>query len=176
MIKEEYPDISPMVTTKAIKQVEGLQFNGSMARKCLYPVTHDILEYATVGKMKYDTYVDGVATTYGNRDKYLSGSYDKADKFYNHYRGFYGKQEIEIHYHFDNGSQRNLLMITSSYSRTIQLYLASHFQDTYIIDLRFDEDRNKSLKKFVDQYHITDVLVLGQPTVTYDSADDAIKP
>jgi hypothetical protein len=67
-------------------------------------------------------------------------------------------------------------MITSSYSRTIQLYLAAHFHDTYIIDLRFEEDREKSLQDFIDEYQITDVLVLGQPSVTYSSAEDAIKP
>jgi len=56
------------------------------------------------------------------------------------------------------------------------LYLASHFRDTYIIDLRFEENRLKSLQEFIDQYQITDVLVFGQPSVTYYSAEDAIKP
>ncbi len=176
MFKEQYPDISPMLQPKYIRQVEGLEFYGSLARKSLYPVPPDTLEYTSVGKLDYITFVDGVETKYGGRDKYLSGAYNQSDKFENHYRGFYGVQKVLIQYHFNNDSQRNLLMITSSYSRTIQLYLAAHFHDTYIIDLRFEEDREKSLQDFIDQYQITDVLVLGQPSVTYSSAEDAIKP
>ncbi len=176
MIKEKFPDISPINQVKEIEKIEGLDFYGSLARKSLYPVPPDVLEYASVGKMDYETYVDNVLTTYGNRDKYINGIYNKSDKFENHYRGFYGAQKILIQYHFNNSSQRNLLMITSSYSRTIQLYLASHFRDTYIIDLRFEENRLKSLQEFIDQYQITDVLVFGQPSVTYYSAEDAIKP
>jgi hypothetical protein len=177
MIKEKYPDISPMLTVKEYRQVEGLQFLGYFARQSLYPVEPDILEYAKVSSVPhYDTYVDGVKTPYGNRDDYVRGTYNKGDKFYNHYRGFYGIQKRLIQYHFDNDSKRNLLMITSSYSRTIQLYIASHFSDTYIIDMRFPENSTKSLQEFIDEYGITDVLVLGQPSVTYTSIEDAIKP
>jgi hypothetical protein len=177
MIKEKYPDISPMLDVKEYRQVEGLQFLGYFARQSLYPVPPDILEYAKVSSVPhYDTYVDGVETPYGNRDDYIRGTYNKGDKFYNHYRGFYGIQKRLIQYHFDNDSKRNLLMITSSYSRTIQLYIASHFRDTYIIDMRFPENSNKPLQEFIDEYGITDVLVLGQPSVTYTSVEDAIKP
>ncbi len=123
----------------------------------------------------YDTYVDGELVNYSGREDYLNGIYNH-DKFYNHYRGFYGRQQVLIQFHFNNDSPRNLLMITSSYSRTIQMYIASHFHDTYVIDLRFEENSSKSLQQFIDDYGITDVLVFGQPTVTYYSAEDAIKP
>ena len=62
-------------------------------------------------------------------------------------------------------------MVTSSYSRTIQMYIASHFHDTYVIDLRYEENSSKSLQQFIDEYGITDVLIFGQPTVTYYSAE-----
>lgn len=176
LIKAGYTDISPMLGVEEIEQVDGLEFLGSLARKTLYPVPPDTLEYAGIEGLEYDTYVDGVLMDYGGRDRYIDGTYNQSDKFENHYRGFYGTQKVQIQYHFENGSQRNLLMITSSYSRTIQLYIASHFRDTYIIDLRFEENRAKSLQDFIDQYQITDVLIFGQPSVTYYSAEDAIKP
>lgn len=175
LLKEQYPDISPMLTADAIQQVNGIEFLGSMARKTLYPIQPDILEYVDVSMPAYDTYVDGELNNYSGRENYLNGIYNR-DKFYNHYRGFYGKQQILIRLHFDNDSTRNLLMVTSSYSRTIQMYIAAHFHDTYVIDLRFEENSSRSLQEFIDEYGITDVLVFGQPTVTYYSAEDAIKP
>ena len=48
-----------MLTADAIKQVDGIEFLGSMARKTLYPIKPDILEYADVSMPAYDTYVDG---------------------------------------------------------------------------------------------------------------------
>ena len=175
LLKEQYPDISPMLTADAIKQVDGIEFLGSMARKTLYPIKPDILEYADVSMPAYDTYVDGELSNYSGRENYLNGIYNR-DKFYNHYRGFYGRQQILIQFHFNNETQRNLLMVTSSYSRTIQMYIASHFHNTYVIDLRYEENSSKSLQQFIDEYGITDVLIFGQPTVTYYSAEDAIKP
>ncbi|BBB49488.1 hypothetical protein [Pelolinea submarina] len=175
LLKDQYPDISPMLTAEAIKKIDGLEFQGSMARKSLYPVEPDILEYANVSMPAYDTYVDGELSNYSGRENYLNGIYSR-EKFFNHYRGFYGKQQILIQFHFNNETRRNLLMVTSSYSRTIQMYLASHFHDTYVIDLRFEENSTKRLQQFIDDYDITDVLVFGQPTVTYYSAEDAIKP
>ena len=175
LLKDQYPDISPMLTAEAINKIEGLEFQGSMARKSLYPVEPDILEYANVSMPAYDTYVDGELNNYSGRENYLNGIYNR-EKFYNHYRGFYGKQQILIQFHFNNETRRNLLMVTSSYSRTIQMYIASHFHDTYVIDLRFEENSSERLQQFIDDYGITDVLVFGQPTVTYYSAEDAIKP
>ncbi|MDK2979821.1 MAG: hypothetical protein PWQ55_168 [Chloroflexota bacterium] len=175
LLKEQYPDISPMLTADEIQRVPDLEFWGSMARKSLYPIEPDILEYANVSMPPYDTYVDGELTNYSGRENYLNGIYNR-EKFFNHYRGFYGRQQILIQFHFNNASKRNLLMVTSSYSRTIQMYIASHFHDTYVIDMRFDENSTKSLQQFVDEYGITDVLIFGQPTVTYYSAEDAIIP
>ncbi len=175
LLKDQYPDISPMLTAEAINKIDGLEFQGSMARKSLYPVEPDILEYANVSMPAYDTYVDGELNNYSGRENYLNGIYNR-EKFYNHYRGFYGKQQILIQFHFNNETRRNLLMVTSSYSRTIQMYIASHFHDTYVIDLRFEENSSERLQQFIDDYGITDVLVFGQPTVTYYSAEDAIKP
>ena len=67
-------------------------------------------------------------------------------------------------------------MITSSYARTIQAMLASHFDDTYVIDLRFEENQAKTLHQMIADDDITDVLILGQADVTYLSAENAINP
>lgn len=175
MLKDQFADISPLVEVEKYEIIEDLEFLGSFARKTLFPVEPDILEYAAVDLGEYTTYVNGDTLDYGGKEKYMQGSYNQK-KFYNHYRGFFGKQEPLIHYHFENEIDRNLLLITSSYGRTIQMILASHFQDTYVIDLRFDENKNTPLSKLIEGYAITDVLIMGQPTVTYYSGEDKILP
>lgn len=175
MFSEQYPEINPMVEVDTYKKIEGLDFLGALARKTLYPVEADTLEYAEVDLMDYTTYIDGELADYGGRNNYLIGKYNQ-EKFYNHYRGFYGIAKTVIQYHFENETDRNLLMIISSHSRTIQMYLASHFRDTYVIDMRFEDNNTKSLQEFIDEYQITDVLIFGQPSVTYYSAEDAIIP
>jgi hypothetical protein len=175
MLREEYPDISPMIEFSPVKKIEGLDFLGALARKALFPIEPDILEYVDADIPPYDTYVNGELATYGGRDEYLQGIYDP-DKYFNHYRGFYGSAQVNIHYHFDNDTDRNLLMIVSSHSRMIQMYLASHYRDAYVIDMRYEENSSKSLQEYIGEYEITDVLVLGQPLISYYSTDYAILP
>lgn len=175
MLQENYPDISPMLQVESYKKVDGVEFLGSLARKSLFPIEADILEYVDVDMPDYSTYVNGELTNYGGRENYLKGIYNH-DKYFNHYRGFYGSAQVTIQYHFENGSDRNLLMIVSSHSRTIQMYLASHYRDSYVIDMRYEENSSKTLGEYIDEYQITDVLILGQAMITYYSTDYAIIP
>jgi len=175
MLIEKYSEISPKVEVNEIKKVDNLYFLGSYARITLYPIEPDILEYADYEIEDYATYIDNKRTIYGNMSKYLNGTYSR-NEYFNHYQGFYGEPVPLIHYHFSNESNRNLLMITSSYARMIQMMIASHFKDTYVIDLRFKEVRNKSLEEMILDYGISDVIIFGQPSVTYYSKEDSIKP
>lgn len=175
MLREEYPDISPMLEFSPIKKVAGVDFLGALARKALFPIEPDILEYVDADMPPYDTYVNGELTIYGGREEYLNGIFDH-EKYFNHYQGFYGSAQINIHYHFENDTDRNLLMIVSSHSRMIQMYLASHYRDSYVIDMRYEENSSKSLQEYIDEYEITDVLILGQPIISYYSTDYAILP
>ena len=175
MLKEQYETISPPVEVKEYRQIKDLEFLGGFAKTTLYPVKPESLEYAVVDMEDFETYIDGEMADLGDRESYLDGSYDHG-KYINHYRGFFGKQEVEVYYHFDHDTGRNLLMITSSYARTIQAMLASHFDDTYVIDLRFEENQAKTLHQMIADDDITDVLILGQADVTYLSAENAINP
>ena len=175
MLRVNYPDISPMINVKSYEKIEGLEFLGSRARETLYPIEPDILEYVDVDLPSYTTYVNGVLMDYGKRDDYLSGIYHH-EKYYNHYGGFYGDVQYSVYYHFENDSDRNLMMIVSSHSRMIQMYLASHYRDSYVIDMRFEENNLKPLEEYINEYQISDVLILGQPLITYYSTDYTILP
>jgi hypothetical protein len=175
MLKDQYEDISPQVEVNEYLEVEDLKFLGSLARGTLYPVTPEPFGYAVVDLGKYETYVNSELTIYADHQSYLDGTYDHS-KYFDHYSGFYGRHEIEVHYHFGNDTGRNLLMITSSFARTNQALLASHFDDTYVLDMFFEENRTRSLNQMIKDHGITDVLIMGHPEITYYSTDNIIKP
>lgn len=175
MLREGYTDISPLLEVKEIKVVPGLRYLGSLARTTLYPIEADILEFAEFDLQKSSTYVNGEADDYGGREHYLQGVYNP-EKYFNHYQGFFGGQRALVHYQFENDSARNLLMIASSHARVNQMLIASHFRNTYVVDLRFKNVQDLSIRKIVDEYAITDVLVMGQPSLSYAASDESLTP
>jgi hypothetical protein len=175
ILSSHYPEISPMVDVSKIGVIEGLNGLGSYARGSLYPVATEPFEYADVSLPEFKTYVNGELSTYGHKEEYLSGNFS-SDKYHNHYIGFYGDWEKSILYEFQNSSERNLLIVTSSHARSNQMLIASHYKKTYVIDLRKPEVKAISLKQMLADYHIDDVLIMGQPEITYLSSDYAITP
>lgn len=175
MLSKNYEEINPILDVSKIRLIDDLDFLGTYARRSLFPIKPEAFEYVEVKLPEYKTYVNGELRTYGGRERYLSGDFLR-DNVYNHYQGFYGTFKKLIEYDFQNSSNRNLLIIGSSHARMIQLLIASHYHKTYVIDLRVGEVKAISLKLMISEYQIDDVLVLGQPEVTYLSNDYAITP
>jgi hypothetical protein len=175
MLSSNYPEISPMVDISKVGTVNDLKFLGSYARGSLYPVIPEPFEYADVSLPEYKTYVNGELNTYGGKGKYLSGNFSR-DKYYNHYSGFYGSWKKSIVYEFQNSSNRNLLIVASSHARMNQMLIASHYKKTYVIDLRDRELTTIALNHMVSEFQIDDVLIMGQPDLTYRSSDYVITP
>jgi len=175
MLSENYEDISPMLNIDRVKTLEGVSFLGSYARESLFPISPEPFEYLDIQLPSFKTYLDGKQETYGARDQYLSGNFPK-EKYYNYYEGFYGSWKKLIVYEFDNTSDRNLLLISSSHARMNQMLIASHYKKTYVIDLRKQDAKTYSIKKLVSDYQIDDVLFMGQPEVTYLSKGYAVSP
>ncbi len=165
MLAEHTPGIGPILTLKGFSTVAGVQYCGPYTRSTLYPCTPEPLEFADVDLPPYTTYVNGKQTPYGHRAEYLAGEFD--DSLYaQHYRDFFGNQVALVEYHFANQSNRNLLMIGSSYTHNIQVYVAAHYRNAYIIDLRKYKDF--SLGEFILHHSIDDVLVLDTSSLITD--------
>jgi hypothetical protein len=175
MIASEYKDISPIVDVSKVGLVKGVKFLGSYARGSLYPIKPEPFEYVDFSLPEFKTYMNDHLITYGRRDQYLSGNFSK-EKYYNHYQGFYGSWKKLLIYEFQNSSKRNLLIITSSHARMNQMLIASHYRKTYVVDLRGEVGKSISLKQMIKDYKIDDVLILGQPSITYLSSDYLITP
>lgn len=57
----------------------------------------------------------------------------------------------------ENNNDRNLLIIKDSYANCISNVYAANFENTYVVDLRYF---NMSIEEFINEYQITDILVL----------------
>jgi len=158
MLSQIYPEISPKLEVQEFRAVEGVDFCGSFARRTLYPCTPEPFEYAVVDLPPYRTWVDGEETAYGKRDAYLRGEFNN-HPYTNHYSEFFGNVVDEVFYRFENGSERDLLIIGGSHSQAVQLYIAAHYRTTYVVDLRAFGEFDFS--DAVEEYGIDDVLVLG---------------
>lgn len=107
--------------------------------------------------------MNGKRGTYSRVDAYVKGRYTN-DPLTNHYSSCYGGEYGEIIY--DSGTSENgvLLLIASSYSNPINGLLASHFDRTYVIDLRYFKDWSGEafdLEAYVSEHGVTDLILLG---------------
>jgi len=162
LLKTKIPEISPKLVLKEFKQIEGVEFCGSYARRTLYPCQPDILEYADVDLPPYRTFLNGIESPRNNRSVYFKGEYNR-DRYAEHYAEFFGYVTALVEYDYENQSDRNLLIIGGSYTQAMQEFIAAHYDKTFVVDLR--EYDNFSLGEFIKVHDIDDVLVIGDVIV-----------
>lgn len=167
MLAENYPEISPKLQLKEFRTVEGVNFCGSYARRTLVPCQPEPFEVAIVDLPPYRSFIDGEEQPVGNRQEYLAGDFE-SEIYTNHYAQYYGFVEDQITFEFDNGSDRNLLIIGNSYTQAVQLFIAAHYHRTYIVNFRENSDFN--LAEFLENHQVDDVLILGD-ILTYGRAE-----
>ena len=81
-----------------------------------------------------DIYVNGeIARDYGNQQDFIQNKIDSIS-----YGTVFGNDEGEVIFDLDNDSS-NLLIIGESYDNAIIKLIASHFDKTYCVDLRYYE-------------------------------------
>lgn len=104
--------------------------------------------------------VNGNAGTgYGWQEGFLSGRGSRPT-----YSGFYGGDDGEVIFSTGRQDRENLLVIGESYDNAILKLLASHFNCTYSVDLRYYNAYMGKEFQFADylaQHDITKVLLIG---------------
>lgn len=138
-------------------------FNGSYARitKSLRADEHFVVR--SFDLPKYTVTLNGKRGTYGKLKAYLSGRFP-SEPLTNHYANCYGGDYGEIVYDFGREGRGRLLLIASSYSNPINALIASHFDETRVIDLRYYESyagQAFDLSAYVKAHDIDTVLLLG---------------
>ncbi len=115
----------------------------------------------------YKTYVNGHIGNDGQQAYYLSGQGNSIS-----YREFYGNDDAEVIFDFNQPDKKNLLIIGNSFTNPINELIASHFNKTYDIDLRYNKDFR--FKKYVEENKIDIVLFMGDSMI-YTLSDFRIK-
>jgi hypothetical protein len=96
---------------------------------------------------------------YGQQETYFAGTPETIS-----YASFYGDDLGEIIFHQEDFQGENLLVIGESYDNAILKLLASHFANTYSIDLRhYQRTMGKpfSFSQYVEEHNIQKVLLIG---------------
>ena len=121
--------------------------------------------------------VGGKPSTLGDEAKYIAAAREGKDNQYLLYGGFYGGDMGEVVLHNPSGSG-SLLMFGNSYDNAVIKLLASHYEYTYSIDLRYYKNvtgKNFSFEDYVSNHQIDDVLAMGN-AYYYLQAPFIIKP
>ena len=110
---------------------------------------------------KYKIYVNGKDSKYGSEEVYLN-SYNETLP-YDTYDRYYGWNSGEVIF-VNNNKSGNILILGESFDNPLLKLLASHFNKTYSIDLRYyEKDNGKKFdySEYIEKNNIDKVLLIG---------------
>jgi hypothetical protein len=168
MLSENYTDMSPMLEIKQIIEFPDIAFLGLMARQTFFPIEGDEFAVEVVDFPAYEMRINGQVVEGSLRERYFDGNYTTTP-YTNHYNEFYGFVTNFTEYTFENESDRNLLLIGSSYRYALDPLIASHYHKTYCLDFRYSTDF--SLSAFLEEYDVDDILIIGDNDVAFEDAE-----
>ena len=135
------------------------KFYGSMAKSVLNNKTYDyILDVDK--KLDYDVLVNGkqASEVFKPRQIRLDRDYLYYDYYVQYFNGQYG----EICYDYHKDKEENLLILSDSYAWQIDYLIASSFNKTYVVNLRYDKWKKGylNLEEYMKKRNIKKVLFL----------------
>lgn len=135
------------------------KFYGSMAKSVLNNKTYDyILDVDK--KLDYDVLVNGkqASEVFKPRQIRLDRDYLYYDYYVQYFNGQYG----EICYDYHKDKEENLLILSDSYAWQIDYLIASSFNKTYVVNLRYDKWKKEdlNLEEYMKKRNIKKVLFL----------------
>lgn len=108
---------------------------------------------------QHTTYICGAKEEYGKEDWYVNTTHP-----YISYANFYGMDSGEVIFDFNNPQKKNVLLLGESYDNAIIKLVATHFNETYSVDLRnYEREMEKEffLEKYVKENDIDIVILIG---------------
>lgn len=170
-----YQDIMKMLNKESldlkIKKVNKKPYYGSMAKSSLSTLVYDDI-YDVDVDLKYEVTTNGEVPE--TKFKPRSMRYEKEYQFFDYYIHYFDGQYGLVEYNFNNESDENLLIFSDSYAWQIDYLIASHYKNTYIINLRYDDYANGKFyyNDFIKNKNISDVLFLYEGSSTiFDQYD-----
>ena len=159
-----YQDICDLLGIQKLNDLNALEhkekkYYGSLAKTALNDSINDYISDVDI-KLDYDVYVNGKEADklFKPREIRLDRDY----KYYDYYVQYFNGQYGSVVYDYHDEKKENLLIVGDSYSWQIDYLIASSFNKTHVINLRYDEYKNKefNLSKYVSDNNISKVLFL----------------
>ena len=102
--------------------------------------------------------------TYGKAQAYFDGRVVSDGAYTNHYGEFYGGDNGLIQFSTGRPEKESVMIISNSYSNPLNMLIASHFNNTVVVDPRLYEKeigKEPTLGKLIQNYGVTKILLLG---------------
>lgn len=161
MLRAGYPDIGEPLPAGE-RRVLDPEFRGSLARRsATAPVTDEIFDFSielpphSVRLTDIDASIRELDTEYPARQEILSGG---TYRYQNTYAELYHNDFPMYEYDFGSATGRRLLLLGDSSTNCMENLLASHFDRTYCVDLRYY--KSFRLDGFIEENGVTDVVFL----------------
>lgn len=138
-------------------------FQGSYARQTHLLCADEHFTFQTFSLPACRTVIQGKKGSYGHLSLYQRGKYP-TDSLRNHYAYCFGGDYGQIEYDFGDEGRGSLLLVASSYSNPINALIASTYDHTWVVDLRYYEGwagKPFDPAAFCAEHGIRDVLLLG---------------
>ena len=165
------PDETPVGPGERL--VTDAVFNGSYARVTKSLRADEPFVVRSFDLPKHAVTLNGKRGNYGRLKAYQTGRFS-AEPLTNHYANCYGGDYGEIVYDFVTEGKGRLLLIASSYSNPINALLASHYDETRVIDLRYYEayaGHAFDPAAYVREHGVDTVLILGDVKLFLPGSD-----
>lgn len=143
--------------------LEDAGYIGSKAKKIDDFTYEDNFGYLINRQLKYKTYVNDVEGPINQKLTYDQGYYSK-EQGVNHYALCYGYDVAKLTYDFNQEDKDNLVIFAASFSNPINELIASHFNQTYVLDMRhFQRDYGEAfdMTTFMATHDVDKVLFTG---------------
>lgn len=159
-----YYDIMDMLNVDVLKNLKIVEkkekkYYGSLAKTALNDSINDYISDIEIN-LNYDILVNGKLPDelYKPRKLRLDRNY----KYYDYYVSYFNGQYGNIVYDYHQENKDNLLIMSDSYAWQIDYLIASSFNKTHVINLRYDEYKNNKfdIRKYVKENNIDKVLFL----------------
>lgn len=159
-----YEDIMDMLGKEPLNDLKVTvhkerKYYGSMAKTALNDHTFDYILDVTK-ENTCDVSVNGGKALEEFKPRYIR--LDRAQKFYDYYVQYFNGQYGNVVYKCANDSQDKLLIMSDSYAWQIDYLVADSFSETHVINLRYDEYKDKKfdIVGYMKKNEISKVLFL----------------
>lgn len=170
-----YQDIMKMFgmspRTGNVVLVDDIVYRGSMAKSAVSRDITDVFYDIDMDIPHYDVLVNDEKAPDQFKPRKVA---QKDSLFYDYYVGYYNGMYGKVEYDFHDGAKENLLILGDSYSWQIDYLIASHFNKTYNINIRYDDymDGKFDYEKFIRDHDISKILILYETqTALFDQYD-----